>query len=113
MKIRKILERAAVTLGLDIADEQTWALLVRCAYLSSAFLASRFTKKAMSEIPVIKTGDELFSFEFSPAVLEFGIMAEYAFINGMFNEAQVWTEKMREILFNETSRVKVMPPSWR
>jgi len=119
MKIKKIIQNAAIVLGLsdvvelegDGMDNINYRVLLRCAYLASAFLASRFTKKKSADIPVIKTGQEKFSFEFPPAVLEYGILSEFAFINGMFNEAQVWNEKMRELLFNVKDPI-VMPQSF-
>ncbi|MCL2587469.1 MAG: hypothetical protein FWE31_04510 [Firmicutes bacterium] len=119
MTIKTIIKRAAEVLGLsdvvelesNFMDNANYRVLLRCAYLSSAFLASRLSKRPYSDIPVIKTGNERFKFEFAPAVLEFGILSEYAFINGMFNEAQVWNEKMRELLFNKMESV-TMPASF-
>jgi len=119
MVIREIIQRAAEVLGLsdvvelrgDFLDNSNYRVLLRCAYLASALLSSRFTRKKYSDIPVIVTGEEEYCFEFPAAVLEFGIMSEFAFLNGMWNEAQVWNEKMRELLFGSKQSV-VMPPTF-
>jgi hypothetical protein len=44
-------------------------------------------------------------------VLLYGILAEYAFINGMLNEAKVWNEKFEQLLFGAGKKgtAKIMP----
>jgi len=120
MVIREIIQNAALVLGLsdvvelkeDFLDNTNYRVLLRCAYLSSALLQSQFTQREYADIPVIETGEEVYSFEFPSAVLEFGIMSEYAFLNGMWNEAQVWNEKMRELLFGHKSTAVVIPQTF-
>jgi len=66
-------------------------------------------------MPKIKTGAERNPFDLPPAVLEYGILAEYAFINGMTSEALVWNQKMSDIMFDAkriTGRTKTMPSAF-
>ncbi|MCL2569800.1 MAG: hypothetical protein FWE16_01165 [Firmicutes bacterium] len=51
-------------------------------------------------VPHFETGNEYNPFQFSDEVLTYGTAAEYAFINGMFSEAQVWNIKLENLLFN-------------
>ena len=65
--------------------------------------------------PRIKDGSEQNPFPLPPEILEYGVLSEYAFINGMFNEAMVWNEKMGELLFSslhKTGRSIKMPASF-
>lgn len=41
--------------------------------------------------------------------LIYGVLAEYAFISGMFNEAKVWNEKFEHFLFSTSKKSIVMP----
>lgn len=50
-------------------------------------------------LPTVKDGEECNPFPLPAAALEYGILSEYAFISGMFNEAQVWRAKLAELLF--------------
>ena len=62
--------------------------------------------------PMIRDGTETNPFPLPHQILEYGVLSEYAFINGMFNEAKVWHEKMSELLFStlhRTGRSIVMP----
>gem|GEM_PF-1781686 len=51
-------------------------------------------------VPKIVTGNELNPFPLPSAAIEYGIMAEYAFIQGMLSEAQIWNEKFTEMIFS-------------
>ena len=64
-----------------------------------------------SYLPCIKTGEEQNPFEVAPVALEYGILAEYSFISGMFNEANVWSEKFTELLFHARRGKTVIMPS--
>lgn len=45
--------------------------------------------------------------------LVYGILAEYAFISGMFNEAKIWNEKFERFLFGTDKKNTVLPaPRW-
>ncbi|MCL2755926.1 MAG: hypothetical protein FWE45_02625 [Firmicutes bacterium] len=66
-------------------------------------------------VPKIISGNETNPFPLPPAALEYGIMAEYAFLSGMFNEAQVWNEKFGEMIFasvKKNGRSVTMPRSF-
>jgi len=51
-------------------------------------------------LPKVTTGDEINPFPIPHATIEYGILAEYAFIQGMMCEAQVWNAKFGEMLFS-------------
>ena len=67
-----------------------------------------------SSIPRIATGEEFMPFGFSPAVIEYGILSEYSFSIGAFNEGKVWHEKMVSLLFDSknTGESVIMPRSF-
>jgi len=65
--------------------------------------------------PAIESGLEENPFVLSHQALEYGILAEYAFVSGMFNEGKVWNEKFLEMMFgtkHKTGRSKIMPSSF-
>ena len=55
-----------------------------------------------SFIPVFEDGeDEAGIVPMSGSAFVYGILAEYAFISGMFNEAKVWNQKFEDIVYGE------------
>ncbi|MCL2851072.1 MAG: hypothetical protein FWE01_01785 [Firmicutes bacterium] len=65
--------------------------------------------------PSIVTGNEHNPFKLPHQVLEYGILAEYAFISGMFNEGRIWNEKFLEMIFgakHRTGKAACMPTSF-
>jgi len=154
--IKEIINNAATMLGLgDVASGagQNFEMLLRCAGLVVANIASKHSRLQATEIipnvplngillstlsqplvsvvsvtqagrpvdytlsvdrimtprgrvtitynfvPKIKTGDELNPFPLPAEVIEYGVMSEYCFAVGMFNEAQVYRAKMGELMF--------------
>ena len=57
-----------------------------------------------------QSGEESLPLDIRPEIVEYGILSEFAFINGMFNEAQVWNTKMRELLFQDRSSKSIVLP---
>jgi hypothetical protein len=63
-------------------------------------------------VPEFKTANESARILGLPAgTIVYGLLAEYAFVSGMFNEAKVWNEKFEQLLFGKrnTGRARVMP----
>ena len=58
-------------------------------------------------VPKIETGEEKVLKSLPNQVLEYGILAEYAFVSGMFNEGKVWNEKFLEMMFGIKNRTGV------
>lgn len=69
-----------------------------------------------SAIPEFKSGNDDANFlgAHSQGVLTYGILTEYAFISGMFNEGKIWNERFEQLLFTATSKEKTkIMPQWR
>lgn len=132
MKISEIIKNAATILGLtDVVDvidngsiqqrlvNTNFRILLRATNLVLASLVMNHAPLKQPDnkfVSNIVDGEEENPFDLPPQTLEYGILAEYAFITGMFNEAQVWRIKMGEMLFSakhKTGESKTMPPSFR
>ena len=127
MRINQIIANAAEILGLgdvvsmirggggNLTANTNYSILLRCANLVASNLALNGFEH-MENVPVFTTGDEVNPFKkLGNTALEYGILAEFAFINGMFNEAQVWNEKLEKQLFHrihKTGRSLKMPRSF-
>jgi len=126
MTIRTIIRNAATILGMNdvvrlvkqrnIAEStlranQNFVVLFRCFNLMLAQVAVSARK------PLVEPRNsraKIEEFELSSTGLTYGVLAEYAFQNGMFNEARVWTMRFEQLLFQEISGTRsVVMPRWR
>ena len=97
--IRTIINNAATILGMNNA-ERDFNVLLRCFNLMIAQVA------AAARIPTQEYEDPETPFDDFPLSsqgLTYGLLAEYAFLNGMFNEARVWTVRFEQLLFKEVT----------
>jgi len=62
-------------------------------------------------IPVFESGDDETRNVLADGAFTYGILAEYSFISGMFNEAKIYNAKFEELLFgmSKTGRFGKMP----
>lgn len=122
MTIRTIINNAATILGMSdiiralkngdndeqLRANQNYNVLLGCFNLMIAQVA------AAARIPLVeyvKSKTKLDDMPLSSQGLTYGLLAEYAFLNGMFNEARVWTVRFEQLLFQEiTSGRKITLP---
>ena len=112
MTIRTIINNAANILGMNdvvrlmqtttnetqLKSNQNFNVLFRCFNLMIAQVASA------ARIPAVEyqtSQTNLTGIPLSSAGLTYGLLSEYAFLNGMFNEARVWSVRFEQLLFQE------------
>jgi len=84
---------------------QNFIVLFRCFNLMVAKVYSA-ARLPLHEFK--KSSDKIKDIPFSSQGLTYGLLAEYAFLTGMFNEARVWTIKFEQFLFTEIAGKKTI-----
>lgn len=108
MILKDLIKSANDILGLPIdwnkiATDENYQHLFACARL---VLNSTMGLWAVSDNTQIVPADH----HFDQATLVYGILSEYAFVAGMFNEWKVWQAKYNEGLFKaKNGQSRVMP----
>ena len=108
MILRDLISSANDILGLPInwqntANDDNYLQLFACARLVLNALMGNWT---MSDSTRISPED----YGLDKATLVYGVLAEYAFVAGMFNEWKVWQEKYNTGLFKaRNAKSRILP----
>ncbi len=108
MILRDLISSANDILGLPInwqntANDDNYLQLFACARLVLNALMGNWT---MSDSTRISPED----YGLDKATLVYGVLAEYAFVAGMFNEWKVWQEKYNTGLFKaRNGKSRILP----
>jgi hypothetical protein len=83
------------SLYIDCIKVPAGAVEIRYAYVPA------FDEEGTADVTIPNLTEQGFTY---------GVLAEYAFISGMFNEAKIWNEKFEQALFNKSKYKKVKMP---
>lgn len=94
-----------IDFGSTYTNDENYKQLYRCATLILNTLTNKSEWAGNDTVSVPNI---------SPATILYGILAEYAFVAGMFNEWKVWKKQYGDLLFKQASKTetKIMPKSW-